>query len=243
MHSALLPALAALLLFLPWAIAPRSPRKPEIHGFLVPLWWVNAFYCALMHRLVCEKQAPLPAHGPAILISNHTCGIDHMILQAGSQRVLGFMIALEFYNHWLCNLFCRLLHCIPVKRDGRDLAATRAALRALEEGRVVPIFPEGRIRATSGREFGAPKPGAAFIALRARVPVVPAYIQGTPTTGDVFKDLYTASHARVVFGPPIDLTDFESSNGQPTRQALDIVSERFMNAIKALRDQSLAAER
>jgi 1-acyl-sn-glycerol-3-phosphate acyltransferase len=243
MPASILVALAALLLFLPWLLLPRQEPRPEIHGGLRPLWWANAFYCALVHRLDCKRQAPLPAHGPAILISNHTCGIDNLILQAGCQRVLGFLIAREFYDHWLCRPFCRLLHCIPVKRDGRDLAATRAALRALEQGRVVPIFPEGRINPTSGREFGEPKPGAAYIALRAGAPVVPAYIRGTPIVNNVFKALFTPSNAQVVFGAPIDLRDLQTRNGQPSREQLAQVTERFMNAIKDLREQTCALDR
>ena len=91
--------------------------------------------------------------GPAILISNHTCGIDHMLLQSRSRRLLGFMVAREYYEwkwiHWIC----KYIGCIPVNRDGRDFAATRAAMRALKAGRVLPIFPEGHIVPASGRRL------------------------------------------------------------------------------------------
>ena len=93
-----------------------------------------------------------------------------MLLQAATRRLLGFLIAKELYDYWLFRPFCRIGGCIPVRRDGNDVAAMRAALRALEEGRVVPIFPEGRILPTSGRELGEAKPGVAFIALRAQRP-------------------------------------------------------------------------
>jgi 1-acyl-sn-glycerol-3-phosphate acyltransferase len=128
-----------------------------------------------------------------------------------------------------------------VKRDGRDLAATRAALRALGDGRVLPIFPEGRIIPTSGREFGEPKPGAAFIALRAGVPVIPAYISGTPETRSIWEALRTPSHARVVFGPPIDLAHYQS-NGHTGKDAAPEVTELFMDAIRALRDRPRTPE-
>ena len=73
--------------------------------------------------------------------------------------MLGFVVAKEYFDFWLFHPFCVLIGCIPVKRDGKDLAATRAALRTLGEGRVVPIFPEGQILATSGREIGEGKRG------------------------------------------------------------------------------------
>jgi 1-acyl-sn-glycerol-3-phosphate acyltransferase len=108
---------------------------------------------------------------------------------------------------------------------------------------VVPVFPEGRILPTSGRELGQGKPGVAFIALRAGVPVVPAYICGTPETDDVFKALFTPSHARVVFGSPIDLSRFVSPDGDFDKSRLGEVTEYLMSAIRDLRDRSLPVGR
>jgi 1-acyl-sn-glycerol-3-phosphate acyltransferase len=241
MSSLPLLTIAILILALPWALMSRSGPRPEIRGGLRVLWWINALYCALMHRLETKGMAPLPEHGPALLIANHTCGVDHLLLQAGCRRVLGFMIAQEYYDFWLFRPFCRIIGCIPVKRDGHDLAATRAALRALDQGRVVPIFPEGKINPTSGREIAAAKPGAAFIALRARVPVIPAYICGTPPTNEILESLFTPSHARVVFGPPFLLSEeeFPKHGGKDTLAA---ATERLMSAIRALQDQELQGE-
>ena len=182
---------------------------------------------------------PLPPEGPAILISNHTCCIDHMLLQAATHRLLGFVIAKELYEYWLFRPFCRIGGCIPVRRDGNDVAAMRAALRALKEGRVVPIFPEGRIRPTSGRELGEAKPGVAFIALRAGVPVIPAFIWGTPETNQVVASYLTPSHARVIFGPPIDLSDLAMS-GKVDREQFEEVTRRLMDAIRTLHEQAWA---
>ena len=181
------------LLALLWLLMPRVGPGPDFRGGVRLLWWVNKLYCVVWHGLRVRHLAPLPARGPALLVANHTCAIDHMILQAGCPRILGFLIAQEMYNFWAFRPFCRLVRCIPVRRDGRDVAATRAALKALEQGRVVPIFPEGRILAASGRELGEAKPGAAFIALRAGVPIIPAYIRGTPEAVSFFKALIRPS--------------------------------------------------
>ena len=146
-------------------------------------WMVVVYW--LWHRLKTNGWARLPDSGPAILIANHTCGIDHLVLQAGCRRVLGFMIAREYYDWPLIHWFCKRVGCIPVNRDGRDIYATRAALRALKEGRVLPIFPEGQITPSSGRVLGPMRPGAAFLAIRSGVPVIPAYIRGTPETNQM----------------------------------------------------------
>ncbi len=139
-----------------------------------------------------------------------------MLLQAKSRRVLGFMIAREYYDapsiHWIC----KHIGCIAVNRDGRDFGATRTALRALKAGRVLPIFPEGHIVPSSGRRLDEMKPGTAYLAIHARVPVIPAYVSGTPETNEIFESLLTPSRASVIFGEPIDLSDIGRS-GPATR--------------------------
>ena len=234
--------LAILLLVIPFLIQPRnSPEMGEFRGFLAFLWRLNAWYCAVVHRLR-TGTAPLPEHGAAILIANHTCNIDHFLLQAGTYRKLGFMIAKEYYDFPPFRPFCRLIGCIPVNRNGKDLAATRAALRALKEGRVVPMFPEGKILPKSGEEIGEGKHGVAFLALRAKVPVIPAYIRGTPRSNKLRWSFFTPTHSRVVYGPAIDPSEFaHGPEKEDERAALTALTDRFMAAITALRDKQPAA--
>jgi 1-acyl-sn-glycerol-3-phosphate acyltransferase len=240
MSSLVLLALAVLLLLLPSILLPVGKRafgprpKPEIHGLNRLMHGLCIAYCALWHRLKTNGWAPLPETGGAILISNHTCGIDHLVLQSGCRRVLGFVIAREYYDWGLIHWFCKRVGCIPVNRDGRDLYAMRAALRALGEGRVVPIFVEGQITPAAGRELGELRPGAAYLALRAGVPVIPAYITGTPETNEIGPSLSTPSRAVVTFGPPIDLSDLDRDRaGDKAVQAE--ATCRFRNALLDLR--------
>ena len=231
-------ALAGLLL--PWFFLPRFAGD-ELRGSVRVLWWLNAMYCRIWHGLEVRGPVTVPEQGAALLVCNHTCCIDHMILQSATPRLLGFMIAKELYEYWLFRPFCALSGCIPVRRDGRDLSATRAALRALGEGRVVPIFPEGKITPTSGRDLGEGKPGVAFIAAKAGVPVIPAYICGTPPTRKVVASYLTPSRARVYFGPPVDLSDLTAgaAGGRPD---FDRITERLMGAIRRLRVMEFGAE-
>jgi len=234
---------AALLLLAPLVLGPR-PRGPwEFRGFLALLWYVNAAYCAIVYRLRTEA-APLPERGPAILIANHTCNIDSFLLQAGTGRLLGFLIARQYYDNPLFHLPCKMIGCIPVNSDGREIAATKASLRALSEGRVLPLFPEGQMLTTSGREIGQAKLGVALIALKSRVPVIPAYIRGTPRSKNVWVSLTTPSSARVVYGPPIEADEYaplaEGLGDQ--RAAWAATTARFMAAIHALRDREVARD-
>lgn len=247
MNGPFLLSLTILILLLPrlliLSVAERQPPRPrpEIRLIMRPMHWLMMAYCGLMYRLRTNGWAPLPETGPAILIANHTCGIDHMVLQSGCRRVLGFMIAREYYEWDKIHWFCRLVGCIPVNRDGRDIYATRAALRALEEGRVVPLFPEGKITPSSGRELGEIRSGAAYLAVRSGVPVIPAYITGTPPTNQIGESLRTRSRAFVRFGLPIDLSDFTRADAAD-KEALAEVSSRFERALLELRSASLGID-
>lgn len=243
MNAWVLFLLAILLLLLPRILLPGKARQPcrqsqpELDAPLRLLHGIMIAYCALWYRLKNNGWAPLPETGPALLIANHTCGIDHMVLQASSRRILGFIIAREYYDWNLIHWFCWRVGCIPVNRDGRDLQALRTALRALKQGRVVPIFPEGRITPRSGRELGEMLPGAAYLALRAGVPVYPAYIRGTPETNQIGPSLRTPSHAFVTFGPPIDLSDLGPKHAGD-KEAQAEVSRRFRAALLELQARS-----
>jgi 1-acyl-sn-glycerol-3-phosphate acyltransferase len=204
-------------------------------------WVIVASYCVLWHRLKFNGFAPLPPFGPAILIANHTGGVDHLLLQAACRRVLGFMVAREYYDWRWLRPWCDYVGCIPVNRDGRDVSAMRAALRALKDGRVLPIFPEGHVVAMSGRQIADIKPGTAYLAIRAQVPVIPAFIYGTPETDDIFKALVTPSRSRVHFGKPIDFSDVGPDQAGDKAKQTE-VSLRFKNALLALQAEVQASE-
>jgi 1-acyl-sn-glycerol-3-phosphate acyltransferase len=231
-------ALSALLLAIPVVFKPGAGPPPEFRGILVVFWYINLAYCAVVHRLSTER-APLPESGPAILISNHTCNIDNFLLQAGCNRKLGFMISRDYYDVPAFRPFCRLVDCIPVDSNGKNTSAVRTALRALKEGRVLPIFPEGVMLPTSGREIGQARPGVAFIAMKAQVPIVPAYIRGTPESRILWRSFLTPSHSRVLYGDPIDPSAYLMPEGhEAEREALAETTERLMAAIRALRDRA-----
>ena len=124
----------------------------------------------------------------------------------------------------------------PRGRRPKFVASLRASLAALKaKARILAIFPEGRMTTSSGREFGEGKDGAALIALKARVPVIPAYISGDArVAGSSGGRLIDAViHSRVVFGraDPIPTTRPPDDD----RAALAGADRaRYMDAIKAL---------
>jgi len=126
-------------------------------------------YTQLWHRWWMQGGDPLPATGPVLVVSNHTCSADPTLLQIRSRRVFCWLTSREQYDqHWLVRKLFDRLHCVPINRDGKDAAAAPCGLERLREGRVICIFPEGNLSGVALGRLRAPKAGAAWLALAQR---------------------------------------------------------------------------
>jgi 1-acyl-sn-glycerol-3-phosphate acyltransferase len=185
-------------------------------------------YARLWHRWSCNRMAPLPPKGPAILVSNHTCSPDPAFLTAGCSRVLSFMLGREFYAPVL-HLLLNYMGCVPVHRGGCDVCSVRVALRRLAEGRVVCIFPQGGLSNAGKGRLGTSKAGVALIALRSGAPVYPACIVGGPQTSKMLRAWLRPSRVKIRFGPPLDLSRF--TGRRITRRLLEETTAFIMECI------------
>src|SRR5438552_8489399 len=121
------------------------------------------------HNLKVLTPCPIPERGGGILVCNHTSSLDPVPLQAACPRLITWMMAREYAVHFGTRWFFNAIEPILVERSGRDMAATRAALRALKNGKILGIFPEGRIEKTS--ELMEFQTGIALLAMKGKVPV------------------------------------------------------------------------
>lgn len=179
-------------------------------GWINRLDGLNRIFCRRWHRLQAEPL-PLPASGPAVVVANHVSGLDPLLLVAASPRPLRFIIAREQYRRPLLRWFFHAIGTIPVDRKGRPERAFREALRALEAGEVVALFPQGTIHldADPPRKL---KPGAAKLARMAQCAIYPARIDGVRGEGHVLPALFLRGRARVSTAPTIacgELTESE----------------------------------
>ena len=119
----------------------------------------------------------VPATGPVILAANHGRQIDPIIVAAAVPRRCTFLAAAELLTMPVLGTLIRLFQAIPVKRGRSDRRAIAECLARLDRGEALLIFPEGKIGID-----GTLQPahdGLAFIASKARVPIIPIGIAGT----------------------------------------------------------------
>jgi len=132
-------------------------------------------------------------------------------------------------------LFGRLIHALnarPVKRDGSDGRALKAALKLLGEHRALLLFPDGT-RGVEGR-LGEGKPGAGMLAVLSGAPVVPAYVWGTAQALPPGRALPRPARVTVTFGPPLV---FKSAGDERRKERYREATEEMMRAIAQLMEQ------
>jgi 1-acyl-sn-glycerol-3-phosphate acyltransferase len=192
---------------------------------------VTELHARLFARVRREGACTMPTSGPVILAANHGSVLDPFLLIATSpNRYPSFMIAREYAQWPLLGRLVRMIDCIPVNRTGIDTASVKAALRHLDAGRVLGIFPQGRIRHPD--EPVELQEGVGLLALRSGATIVPAHVTGTRYSASVLTPFLRRHRAVVHYGPPVDLSAWKDRKRD--RAAYREVARHIMDRINAL---------
>lgn len=221
--------LAALLGLIAWAVVV-SRRFIYTPAQLALFAW-NFSMARVVWRAKISGRLPIGPGQGAVIVCNHRSGADPAFIALAVNRPVHWMVAKEFCENRAFGWFLRICEVIPVGRGGIDTAATKGAIRCASEGGLVGLFPEGRINTTDQLLLPG-RPGAAMIALNARVPVVPCYVSGSPYDGTVVGCLFMGAKVQLEVGEPIDLTQYYCQ--QRDREVLKALTRRFMSEIAKL---------
>jgi 1-acyl-sn-glycerol-3-phosphate acyltransferase len=205
----------------------RSPFTP-VQSVLYAL---NYAIARVLWRATIHGRFSIPPDRGAVIVCNHRCPLDPSFIALAVPRVVHWLVAREYCEFPPFAKLLRTCGSIPVGRGGIDTAATKAAIRMVEQGGLVGLFPEARINTTEQLLLPG-RLGAAMIALKARAPVVPCYIHGSPYDGTSLGCLLMPASVRLEIGQPIDLTEyFDRDDG---REALEELTLRFLREIAQL---------
>ncbi len=116
----------------------------------------------------------LPENENYILCSNHRTYMDPVFLGMGITKNLVFMAKKELFEKPVLGAVIKKLGAFPVSRGKGDASAVQTAVKTVENGNVLAIFPEGT-RSKNG-ELLRFKSGAALIAHKTGASVVPACV-------------------------------------------------------------------
>ncbi|MEI5907172.1 lysophospholipid acyltransferase family protein [Bacillus spongiae] len=168
-----------------------------------------------LYRIEVIGKEHFPKDGGVLLCSNHIETLDPPVVGITAPRPVSFMAKAELFDVPVLGKIIKNLHAFPVKRGMSDREALRTGLKALKEGNVLGLFPEGTRNKTG--KLGKGLAGAGFFALRTKAHVVPCAIIGPYKP---FRKL------KVVYGKPIDMEPYRES-----KASAEEVTEVIMNHI------------
>jgi 1-acyl-sn-glycerol-3-phosphate acyltransferase len=201
-----------------------SIRRTEYRFPQWALWMLARYLTRVQWRANVPSELPLVSGQGMIVVSNHRSSIDPLFVQGCVRRPVHWMVAREFCEHPAFRWFLRTCEVIPVNRGGIDTQSTKTAIRMASQGEWVGMLPEGRINMTD--EFMLPvRPGAVMVALKARVPILPCYLENSPYNRTTWSPLLMTARVRLVVGSPIDLSayyDRAHEDGLVEQLALDV---------------------
>ncbi len=136
------------------------------------------FLLPLYARIEVRGLENVPAEGPLVIASNHLNDADPGIICTRIRRPIAFMAKVELFHVPLLAQFLRAFGAFPVRRGEADISTLRISNENLKLGRAVCIFPEGT-REGATEKLTEALPGAAIVALRNDVPILPIAISGS----------------------------------------------------------------
>ena len=160
----------------------------------------------------------VPDTGAYILCCNHINYLDAAAIVLFNKRKVNFVAKEDLFTHGILMWLGHLFDAIPIKRDMQDIEAMKRCLKVLKNGELLGIFPEGT-RKGMEKNMKA-KNGAAFMAIRSNVKVIPIGIHGT------FKPF---SKVYINYGEPIDLSEYKDQ-----KEKLDEATNEIMERIVML---------
>lgn len=171
----------------------------------------------------------LPRHGPVLVASNHESYLDFILLDAALPRPPVYLAGEVFYRSRVLAWAFERMRFVRVDRHNHGRGAIRPALKALAEGNLVVIYPEGT-RSPDGRLRRA-RDGIGLLAHISEVPVVPVAIIGAHEAWAKGKSKPSPYPCRVRFGQPLH---FSKAAYKQDRDVVTTSTRSIMRSIAAI---------
>ncbi len=191
-----------------WKIFVRKIVK----GFLRSLYRI-AFRMEITGE---ENKTKAGENGGFIICANHVNYLDAVAVVVFSKEKIRFIGKYDLARVGIIRWLEHLFDVIPIKRNTQDLEAMKRSLKALKNGEILGIFPEGTRKGMEKNQ--KVKNGAAFMAIRSGVPVVPVGISGS------FKPF---GKVKIKYGEPLDMSKYKvkgkekEGQEQATKEIMD----------------------
>ena len=141
-----------------------------------------------------------PDEGRFLVCANHVSATDAVVIAyAFRKHQVMFMAKKELFKIPLLSQLIRMLGAFPIDRGGNDVGAIKHAVKILEDGKCLGIFPQGHRYPEQNPRSTQRKNGAALICTRAKSDVVPVYISRKNNKFRLFARTYVVIGKRIPF--------------------------------------------
>ena len=180
----------------------------------------------LLHVFFPSRFLDLPEtlpEGPLVICANHLSNLDAVLLGVHLNRRITFMAKKEVFSVPFFGKRAKRLGTIPLTRDGGDAAGLRVAIRALQGGAALSIFPQGT-RCHCPPEESTIKAGLGMLVSLSGAQVLPVGIHAKDYKVRLFRKTYFA------FGT---VQAYPLPDAATKREAMELLSARiFEDVIK-----------
>jgi 1-acyl-sn-glycerol-3-phosphate acyltransferase len=186
------------------------------------------FLSKILLRCKVTGKDNVPKHGACIVVANHINLLDSPILGVSLGRKVYFMAKEELFDSRFMGWLFREFGAFPVGKGKLDRRAGRTALELINNEQAIIILPEGK-RSEDGR-LGYAYPGAALLAAKSRVSIIPVGISGT---GRLVGKWWFLNRPRIQLniGKPFTLPEFD---GKLSKGIVSQLTYEIMSHIAAL---------
>lgn len=175
-------------------------------------------------KKVGEKN--IPKKGNYIICANHVHALDAPVLVLSLKRQLVFIAKEELFKIKMLKWLAKCFDVIAIKRDSADMDAMKKSFKALKQGKLLGLFPEGT---RNGMAKGVKvHNGAALMALKTNSPIIPVGIQGS------FKPF---RKVKLNIGKPMDFSEYAKDKNN--KEVLDMITKQVMDEVVRLTNEKI----
>jgi 1-acyl-sn-glycerol-3-phosphate acyltransferase len=174
-------------------------------------------------RVEIVGRERVPAHGPFVLAPVHRSNIDFLLASFVVPRRMRYMGKASIWKWNAPGRFFSMLGAFPVRRGSADRESLRTCIRVIENGEPLVMFPEGTRQ--TGAQVHELYDGAAYVAARTGVPLVPVGIGGSEAAMPHGAKFIKPRKVAIVVGDPIEVPRGDGSGRVPRRVVRELTDQ------------------